>query len=344
LKPRIGVIGLSHGMSFVNILLKSKKYNLICVCDIQEKYEEKLNYHGIKYYTDYKKMITEEGLDGVIIALPNQLHASVGVECAYKKLHILMEKPIATNILDADKIIDAARKNKVKLLVGHHRRFSSYVQKVREIIQNGEIGKFVGVNVLWATLKPDEYYSKSWTTKEGGGPLFINAIHDIDNLRYICGEIKQVYAELNNNIRNFMVEDTISITTRFINGGLGNILVSDCAPSPWFYEAACRENSHFSPSMQNCYYFFGTEGSIDFPKLEKTYYKKKEQRGWQWPLIIEKIKVPHVDPLEKEINHFYKVICNEEDPLITGEDARRNIEIILAIKESAKTGKMVRLL
>jgi predicted dehydrogenase len=125
-------------------------------------------------------------------------------------LHLFVEKPIALSVSEADRLIEAAKKNKVRILVGHQRRFSSLVEKAREIVTGGELGKLVGVTITWALLKPGPYFGGplSWRKEKGGGPILINLIHEIDNLRYICGEIDQVFALVSNKVRNFPVEDT----------------------------------------------------------------------------------------------------------------------------------------
>ncbi|GIM46895.1 hypothetical protein DNHGIG_24440 [Collibacillus ludicampi] len=158
---------------------------------------------NVPLYTDYKDLVNECSLDGVIIALPNRLHKEVAEVCANKGLHVLVEKPIASSIEEGEAIIQACARNNVKLLVGHHRRFSSKMTKLKEIISSGKLGEIVGVNMLWVLAKDRSYYSESWRVAQGGGPLLINGIHDIDNLRFATGlKIKSVYAVARNSIRD----------------------------------------------------------------------------------------------------------------------------------------------
>jgi predicted dehydrogenase len=177
-----GLIGKKHAA----IAKHLHECTLVGICDVDKTAKQTAEELGAEFYTDYQEMLEKEDLDGVIIALPTDLHVPVGVACAKKGLHIFMEKPIASNISDADSLIDIVRQNNVQLLVGHYRRFNPLVEMTRKIIRGGEIGKLVGVTILWTLLKPSEYFQASWRKSKGGGPILINLIHDIDNIRYIC--------------------------------------------------------------------------------------------------------------------------------------------------------------
>ncbi len=342
-KLKIAVLGLFHGMNHVRSVIECEETELVGMCDLKEKYRKDARKYGASFYTNYQEMFNKEDIDGAVLALPNNLHAPVTEECARRGIHVLLEKPIAGNIEDADRIIKASNEYGIKLLVGHHRRFSIYIQKLRNIVKSGEIGEFVCANVMWNALKNDEYYQEKWRTVEGGGPLNINTIHDIDDLRYIVGEISSVYAEVSNKTRSFEVEDTASIVIRFKDGGLANILVSDCTPSPYFYEAACQEDKGFSPTLKDCYYIFGTKSSVAMPSMEKFYYPEKSREGWRWPITMARIEILRCNPMLEEMYNFSNIIKGKEEPVITAEDAKKSLEVILAIKESKESGKVVKI-
>src|SRR5919204_36940 len=100
------------------------------------------------------------------------------------------------------------------LLVGHHRRHNPLIEKARELVQGGALGRLAAVAALWLVQKPAEYYDVGWRREPGGGPLLINLIHGIDDLRYICGEIVEVRAITSNAVRGFAVEDSAVVTPR----------------------------------------------------------------------------------------------------------------------------------
>jgi len=342
-KIRIAVIGLFHGMNHVRSIINCNEAELVAICDLKEQYKEEAQKLGVNFYLDYQEMLDKEKLDGVVLAIPNNLHAPFTEECGKRGLHVLVEKPIASTIEDADRIIEAEKKYGIKLLVGHHRRFSRYIQRLREAVQSKEIGDFVCASIFWNALKNKEYFQEVWRTKEGGGPLNINTIHDIDDLRFIVGEIDQVYAEVSNRVRQFEVEDTASIVVKFRKGGMANILLSDCTPSPFFYEAACQEDKGFSPTLKDCYYIFGTQASIVMPSMEKYYYLAEEREGWRWPITGARIEVPRVNPMLEEMYHFCNIIKGKAKSVITGEDAKKSLKVILAIKESARLVKAIKI-
>jgi predicted dehydrogenase len=345
-KVRIGLIGLGlMGTPHARILEKVPECDLVAASDVDEKQKRVTEELGIGYYRSYEEMIARESLQGVILAVPNHLHAPIGTVCAGKGLHLFVEKPIAQSVSEADRLIEAAKENKVHILVGHQRRFSSLVEKARDIITGGELGRLVGVNITWALLKPGSYYEgpMSWRKEKGGGPILLNLIHEIDNLRYLCGEIDEVYAMVSNKIRNFPVEDTASITLRFKSGAVGTIFLTDCSPSLTSWEGTTGENPLLYSDFGNCYNFFGTEASLLFPQMKRRYYADPAKTGWNYPMTEQGYKIAREDPYVKEFSHFCRVIQGREIPRISGEDGKRTLEATLAIKRSGETGQPVRL-
>jgi predicted dehydrogenase len=345
-KVRIGLIGLGlMGIPHARILKKVDECDLVAAAEVDEKQKKVAEELGIKFYQNYEEMIAKESLQGVILALPNHLHAPIGIACAKKGLHLFVEKPIAQSVSEAERLVEAAKENKVQILVGHQRRFSSLVEKAREIVTGGELGRLVGVTITWALLKPGAYYEgpMSWRKEIGGGPILINLIHEIDTLRYICGEIEEVYAQVSNKVRNFPVEDTASITLRFQSGALGTVFLTDCTPSLTSWEGTTGENPLLYSDFGNCYHFFGTEASLLFPQMKRRYYADPAKTGWNYPITEQGYKINREDPYIKEFSHFCRVIQGQESPRTSGEDGKRTLEVTLAIKRSGETGQPVRL-
>jgi len=345
-KVRLGLIGLGlMGGPHARTLIKVKECDLVAASDVDERQRAITEELGIKFYKKYEEMIERENLRGVILAVPNHFHTPIGIACAERCLHLFVEKPIAQSVSEADRLIEAAKKNKVRILVGHQRRFSPFVEKAHEIVTGGELGKLVGVTITWALLKPGPYFEGplSWRKEKGGGPILINLIHEIDNLRYICGEIEEVFAVVSNQVRRFPVEETASITLRFKNGALGTVFLSDCTPSLMSWEGTTGENPLLYHDFGNCYHFFGTEGSLLFPQMKKLYYSDPTKVGWNYPVTEQGYKIVREDPYIKEFSHFCRVVLGEEDPRISGEDGRRTLEVTLAIQRSGETGQPIRL-
>ncbi len=334
-----GIIGKKHAVMAENFA----GCRLVGINDVNPSAKALADELGVNYYSDYEEMIEAESPEGVIIATPTESHATVGVTCAQHGVHLFVEKPIAANVQDAQILVENAKENGVRLLVGHHRRFNPLVETTRLAIKQGKIGKLVAVSVLWVLLKPSDYFQIEWRRQLGGGPVLINLIHDIDTMRYICGEIKRVYAETSSAVRGFEVEDTASVSLRFSGGVLGSIVVSDCVPSSWSYEATTGENPYYFRTNDNCYLFFGTEGSLAFPNMRLVRYENPQQAGWQYPLLTEHIQVEHHDPLIRQLDHFCRVIRGKEEPRTSGEDAMRSLAVARAILKSGERAEALEL-
>jgi predicted dehydrogenase len=340
-KVRIGLIGLGlMGAPHARVLKKIPECDFIAVSDIDEKQKAVADEVECRFYRRYEEMIDKADLQGIVIATPNHLHAPVGIACAQKGLHLFVEKPITQSVADADRLIEATKKNKVKILVGHQRRFSTLVEKAREIVTGGELGKLVGVTITWALMKPASYFEGplSWRKEKGAGPILINLIHEIDTLRYICGEIDEVYALTSHIIRNYPVEDTAGVILRFKNGAVGTIFLSDCTPSMTSWEGTTGGNPYLYYDFGNCCNFFGTEGSLLFPQMKRLYYTDPSRAGWNYPITEKGYKMVREDPYIKEFRHFCRVVLGEEAPRTTGEDGRKTLEVTLAIQKSGETG------
>lgn len=293
-------------------------------------------YSGEKAFSDYREMLDRTRPAGVIIAAPNALHVPIGLACVERGVPMLVEKPIAETISAANELVRAAERAKVPILVGHHRRHNLLVEQARTIIQEGAIGRLVAVAVLWLLQKPDDYYEVAWRREPGGGPLLINCIHDVDDLRYICGEIVEVRALMSSATRKFAVEDTVAIALRFANGALGTITLSDATAAPWAWEVTSGEYAFYPRHDENCYYFAGTAGSLAFPRMELWKYPGKT--GWYAPLAKEQITVQAEDPQPRQLRHFLRVIRGEEAPRSSGADAVRTLEVVEMIRRAASAG------
>lgn len=332
---RIAVFGLNHGFKFASDASKIPGVELAAVAGDNELAEIRAKELNVPLYKNYKDLVNECRLDGAIITLPNRLHKEAVEVCARKGLHVLVEKPIASTIEEGEDMIRECARNNVKLLVGHHRRFSSKVTKLKEIISSGQLGQIVGVNMLYVLAKDRPYFSEKWRLTQGGGPLLINGIHDIDTLRFVTDlKIESVYAAARNSIRKNPVEDSAAILMETSEGAIVNFFISDGIPSPWSYDCNLKENPKFQHYDENCFYFFGTKGSLSFPDL-KRYSYEEENYGWEHNLVVENFGVEDNDPMTAELMHFVDVIRGDSEPLVTGEDGLETLKVINAIKESA---------
>jgi len=203
-----------------------------------------------------------------MIATPNVTHARIATDCLERGVGVIVEKPIAHTVEDAQHICDISRSKDIPALVGHHRRYNPIVRHAKQIIDSGKLGRPVAATVLCTWRKPDEYFNVVWRREPGGGPILMNAIHDIDLLRHLFGEIESVQALVSNAVRRFVVEDTSAIICKFRNGAVGTITVSDTTAAPWNWDLNAGEAEHFPRQDANAYFLSGTEASITLPRLE----------------------------------------------------------------------------
>ena len=190
-----------------------------------------------------------EPVDGVIIATPTHLHTPHGIEAAERGWHMLIEKPVSETLESAQKLEMALRGQNIRSLVGHHRRYHAVVQQLKACLEAELIGKVVNVSVLWAMRKPDAYFEGNWRT-DGGSPVMINLVHDIDILRFVVGEIIQTVALKGKPLRGSTRVESGAIALAFENGAVGNVSFSDITPSPWGFEAGTGENPNIGATHQ----------------------------------------------------------------------------------------------
>jgi predicted dehydrogenase len=231
------------------------------------------------------------------------------------------------------------------VLIGHHRAHSPIMAKAKSVIESGQLGKIVAVMGSATFLKPDHYFIEgAWRTQLGGGPLLLNMIHEIHNLRLLCGEIVAVQAFVSNAVRGFAVEDTASITLKFASGALGTFLLSDTAASPRSWEQTSQENKSYPTyDEEDCYIISGTNGTLSIPTMRLKTYPLNEDRSWWKPFEAGVVGVVRDDPIKHQMEHFGAVIRGESAPQVSARDGMINLQVIDAIVAAGRTGATVHL-
>lgn len=330
-----GLIGRRH----VELIDASPDCVLAGIADPSPTTKEYAHVRGVGWYADHRAVLEQEKPDGLIVASPNALHLQMALDCAQAGVPALIEKPVTDTVAAAQRLCAAIKRTGVPMLVGHHRRHNPIIKAARETVATGRLGQLTAVVGLWLLKKPDDYFDVAWRREQGGGPLLINLIHDIDNLRFICGEITEVQALTSNKVRGFAVEDTAALLLRFANAALGMVTVSDATPAPWSWELASGENAAYPKQDQPCYIFSGTAGSLSVPNMELWSYT--QQPGWHAPLSRQTITPLAFDPLVEQLRHFLEVIAGREQPLISVEDAMGTLAVVEAVSEAARTGQKI---
>ncbi len=331
-----GLIGRAH----LARLDASPDCACAAICDPTEAARALAAERGLPWFPSPRDMLAALTPDGAIIATPNALHVGNAIDCLEAGVPVLVEKPLAESVAAAQRLIEVQARTGLPVLAGHHRRHNPIVKAARKLVRDGGIGRLVAVTALFLIRKPDDYFEVAWRREAGGGPVLINLIHDIDNLRFICGEIDAVQALTSSATRGFPVEDTAALSFRFANGALGTATVSDATPAPWSWELSSGENKAYPQRSGDCYLIAGSEGSLSLPKLELWRYEGRQ--GWWEPLRRESLAVSPVEPLAEQLRHFCAVIRGEETPITDAADATRTLAVVEAVAEAARHGGLVR--
>ena len=315
-----------------------ERANLVAVCDIRldraKQFGEKFN---VPFFTDYHQMMLEmkEKIDAVSILTPSGSHARNCVDLAPYGKHIIVEKPMALTLKDADTMIAACDTAGVKLFVVKQNRFNLPVTKLREAMDAGRFGKLVlgTVRVRWC--RTQAYYDQdSWrgTWAEDGGVFANQASHHVDLLEWMMGEVETVFAKSNTALVDIEVEDTGVVLVKFANGALG-VIEATTATRPSDLEGSIS--------------VLGENGSVEiggFAVNKMNTWKFKQQLTEDTEILNKYSENPpsvygfgHV----RYIEHVVDCILNEKAALVDGLEGRRSLELITAIYESIETGKEV---
>ncbi|MBV8917571.1 Gfo/Idh/MocA family protein [Bradyrhizobium sp.] len=338
---RIGVVGVGAiGRRHAQYCVDEPATTLIGIADPASEAGSLAHEFGVPHFRSLEDMLDAQRADGIIVAVPTPLHCKVALTAIRRGIAVLIEKPIAKHPAEATELIATANSTGAKILVGHHRRHNPIVREARDIVKS-ELGQLLAVNVLWAVLKPRSYFEPQWRRVAGAGPVLTNLVHDVDLLRFMCGEIVSVTAAARRSARRHEVEDTVAVLLDFESGALGTITGCDASPSPWSWDANSGENPNFPVSRENSYRFLGSDGSLEFPDLHVWKYRVDGEAGWTRPISREGRIVKAQDAYRRQLRHFCRVIKEHEEPLVSAEDARRSLQVTAAILRSAATGQSV---
>ena len=300
---------------------------------------------GVPRFTTLQELLAKGRPDGVILATPNPLHLAHALECIDAGVPMLLEKPIASTVAQAEQLVSAAEQADARLLIGHHRAHSPIMAKARAVVDSGVLGPLVAVTGSATFYKPDHYFADApWRSAPGAGPILLNMIHEVHNLRMLCGEIVAVQAFASRATRGFPVEDTVSINLRFASGALGSFMLSDTAASARSWEQTSQENKAYpSYDDEDCYVISGTHGSLAVPTMRLKTYPRPEDRSWWKPFETGVVGMVRDDPLKHQLAHFCAVIRGEAQPLVGARDGLANLRVTEAIAAAAASGSTVAL-
>jgi predicted dehydrogenase len=290
--------------------------------------------YGVKtVYSDYRKLLAQQLIDAVVICTPHSLHAPMTLEAFESGKHVLVEKPMAVNLKEADKMIASSKEKNLKLAVGFQSRFNKYVIDLKKALSEGKFGRIVTVSATLRWYRPADYFlQKKWRGKSmtaGGGVLINQAIHLIDLMQYFLGQPESVFCMSETLTHDIEVEDVSASILKFQNDSLGLI------------EATTSVRPKQAPSLVIC----GGEG-LAFLKFDTS-------KSWQTEILLEnkvngedrQRKIIHQTTPMKEfisqIKDFVHTILKDKKPQVNGEEGRKSLEIVRALYCSSVTKRIV---
>ena len=332
----IGLVGKRHAEAMSHL----EQINLAAIVDPTDAGRDYARAQSVPWYATLAEMFADERPDGVILSTPTPLHAEQGLDCVRQGCPVMVEKPLATSAEEARPLVDAAEAAGVPLLVGHHRRHNPIIRKAHEIIGDGMIGEVRAVHVTCWFYKPDPYFEIApWRKRKGAGPISVNLVHDVDLIRYLCGEVVSVQAQAAPSVRGFENEDVAAAVLRFAGGAIGTITVSDSIVAPWSWEMTSGEYPVYPATQESCYQIGGSHGALSVPDLRL--WTHAGERDWWRPISATALPRKSSDPLIVQLAHFADVISGAAAPLVSGREGLRTLQVIEAIQASAETSRLV---
>jgi len=278
---------------------------------------EKASQYGVPLAFDSADaLVAHPDIDAVFIVSANAVHAEETIKAARAGKHVLVEKPIAANIRDAERMIMECEAHHVRLMVGHMVRLSPIVRRVREIVHSGELGSVVYARADFAY--DGRISARTWLHDPeiaGGGPLYDVGVHCLDTLRFVLDdEVESFTSEVQPRPTRSRTEDSGMILLRFRRGAIGSIFCSYIMPvRSRILEVVCSEGILSAP-----------EFTVPNELLTLTVTRGKDDKPVN--VSTERIAVPNL--YTEEVTHFSDCILNDTQPILTGRNGLENLRIV----------------
>ena len=273
---------------------------------------------GVKrWYVHWEDLLTDKEIEAVYVATPVNLHSEQAVAAAEAGKHVLCEKPMALNVAECDRILDACRRNNVKLGIAYYRHFYPVVRRIKQILESGEIGQPVVAQInAFEWFDPPTNHPRVWLIKKeqsGGGPMFDFGCHRIEVLLDLLGKVDEVQSTLSNGFFKREVEDVAVATIKFEQGACATLTVAHSAREP-----------------QDTLDIFGSKGSLHVSVLNEGQLHVMSKVGERLESLPPAANI-HA-PL---IEDFAQAVIEDRDPIVTGEIGRCVAELEEQISTSS---------
>lgn len=335
-----GVIGCGVVADYhIGGILNTEGARLIAISDVVEtRAKEVAQKYSVACYTDHRELLKNPDVDVVCITTPSGIRIPIATDAASAGKHLIIEKPLDINLNNADRIIRTSKDAGVHLMCIFQLRYGQAIQKVKEAVEKGKLGKIALADAYIKWFRPQSYYdSASWrgTWKmEGGGALMTQGIHTVDLLRWIMGPVKRVYARMGTLVHKVEVEDTVVALLEYESGAIGVIEATTAA----------------HPGLPAKLEISGSKGTIAVEadristwQIEGEASIAQQSSDTGVAKAASDSKTFGTEGHCAQIAEMVHIIQTGGTPKINGPEGRKALELILAIYESARTGKPVEL-
>lgn len=343
-KIRFGIVGAGEvGPFHAEAISSLPNAQLVGVCDKVEERAKALaeKFNAKMWYTDYHKLLDREDVDVVNLCTPTFLNEEITLVAANAGKHVIVEKPMASNLRQADNMIAACRKAKVKLGAIFQTRFNEDVQLIKKTIDEGKLGKLFMGSAHAKFFRTKEYYEvgawkKTWNG-QGGGALINQGIHAIDLLQWFMGPVDSLYGFVDTVAHKMEVEDVAVASLKFKNDAIG-VIEGSTAVYPGFPRRVeiCGEKGSIIIKVEDIELWAITGSKIKVKgSLDKDYINKRAEDASLNPIHFS------IKGHRLQIKDFIEAIREDREPFVNGEEGRKTLEIVRAIYKSARIKREV---
>jgi predicted dehydrogenase len=331
---KAAIIGAGRQGNRLAKAIKDSNDDVAAVVDIDESKAAALaNVYGSAIYSDWRTVVKDSDIDAIVVCTPNDTHAEISIEALNAGKHVLCEKPIARNVGEAIKILEASRKSKAKLKCGFNHRYHPAIMQAKRIVDSGEIGKLIFMRCRYGTTGRTGY-EKDWRMNpeiSGGGQLIDQGQHTLDLFRWFGGEISEVMGYTDTLFWNVPVEDNAFALLRAKAGHI------------------CSMHMNWT-EWKNLFSFeiFGKKGYLKVEGLGGSYGIEKLIQGKMdldapFSEKVTEFKDPDIS-FREEWRELTSAIKEGREPIGDAEDGLAALKLTSAIYESSKEGRSVKVL
>ena len=340
-KVRFAVIGAGNiGKFHVRAMQDIDNVEITVICNRHGTEGQKLAQQvGAEWVDDYHKVVLRDDVDALSICTPSGTHKEIAIAAAKAGKHVLVEKPIDITLPRIDVMLQATRDANVKLSCIFQSRMRQGAQTLKKAVDDGRLGNLLFANAFVLWHRSEEYYANNWRGTldlDGGGALMNQSIHSIDLLQWLAGPVTSLYAKSETRVHNIEGEDSASALLTFANGAQGVIQ----GATSLYHGNPARIEIHGSKGSAVL-----QEGRIVLWELEDATEEEQKQMVGLEATDTSGSKHPTAnithDAHREQIIDFVEAILGDKDPAISGEEARKAVEIIRAIYQSAREGNSI---